>query len=222
MATNSNQATVALLPWGNVFEDFLDTIGVSLESFCNEMTGGWLFGYVEALQLAGIRPIIIIFSIRVKASVYRIHKPSGTPICILPASKLYRTMQRFVSPKKSFLSQGFKNLLPYLGTPLSLLIRELRQEDCKAILCQEYEYPRFDACVLVSLLTGIPAFASFQGGAQGPRGLGRLIHTFLLKNSAGLIIGPQSEIGRVRQYYAIPASKLAQIFNPLDVRLWTT
>jgi hypothetical protein len=39
--------TIALLPWGDLIEDFLDTIGVSFEAFCNEMTGGWLFGYIR-------------------------------------------------------------------------------------------------------------------------------------------------------------------------------
>jgi hypothetical protein len=36
--------TIALLRWGNVLEDFLDTIGVSVETFCNEFTGSWMFG----------------------------------------------------------------------------------------------------------------------------------------------------------------------------------
>lgn len=39
-----------LLHWGNVWEDFLDSIGVSFKAFCNEMTGGWMFGYIEALR----------------------------------------------------------------------------------------------------------------------------------------------------------------------------
>ncbi len=44
------QPTVALLDWSQLLEDFLDNIGVSFEAFCREMTGGWMFGYVEALQ----------------------------------------------------------------------------------------------------------------------------------------------------------------------------
>lgn len=35
---------IALVPWGNQIEDYLDAIGVSLEEFCQEMTGGWLSG----------------------------------------------------------------------------------------------------------------------------------------------------------------------------------
>ncbi|MGH8002533.1 MAG: hypothetical protein ACREPR_24660, partial [Brasilonema sp.] len=37
-----------------LIEDFLDTIGVSFEAYCKEMTGGWLFGYVDALRLVGV------------------------------------------------------------------------------------------------------------------------------------------------------------------------
>ena len=46
--------TVALLPWGDEWEDFLAMIGVSFDEFCTEMTGGWLFGYIEALDRFGI------------------------------------------------------------------------------------------------------------------------------------------------------------------------
>jgi starch synthase len=40
-----------MLPWGDVIEDFLDGIGLSLDEFCDDMTGGWLFGYVGALSV---------------------------------------------------------------------------------------------------------------------------------------------------------------------------
>ena len=50
------QGTIALLPWGNVFERFFDPIGLSLDDFCERMTGGWLFGYIDALRSVGICP----------------------------------------------------------------------------------------------------------------------------------------------------------------------
>src|SRR5919197_200948 len=64
-----NQAapTIALLPWGNVLEDVLDTLGVSLETFCNEFTGSWMFGYVDALRQVGVRTVLICISARVAA-----------------------------------------------------------------------------------------------------------------------------------------------------------
>lgn len=44
------RAKIALLPWGNVLEDFLDTIGVSLEIFVTNLPGSWMFGYVNAVR----------------------------------------------------------------------------------------------------------------------------------------------------------------------------
>src|SRR5256885_1483394 len=76
---------VALLPWGDVIEDFLDTIGVSLEGFCRDMTGGWLFNYVEALRRAGVRTVIVIVSARVTGPSRVQHAPTGATVCILPA-----------------------------------------------------------------------------------------------------------------------------------------
>jgi starch synthase len=103
-----------------------------------------------------------------------------------------------------------------------LLARELRREGCEAILCQEYEYARFDACVLLGQLMRMPVFATFQGGNE--------IHSFLeypfrrlaFRGCTGLIIGPQKEIERVRNNYGVPTAKIARIFNPLDVTDWPT
>ncbi len=236
MQPATNCPTVALLPWGDVFEDFLDTIGVSLEAFCNEMSGGWLFGYVEALQLAGVRTVVVIFSARVAAPKRLTHAPTGATICVLPASKLYRLVQRLIlkpyertltsstGPVRHLLSPFrflLKQVLSYLSTPLGLLARELRREGCDIILCQEYEYPRFDLCVLLGLLTGWPVFASFQGGVLERSGFGRFIRSLILRASAGLIIAPKNEARRVSAHYNVSSAKLAQIFNPLDLQIWT-
>src|SRR6266513_5100143 len=56
------RGTVALLLWGNVFEDFLDGIGLTLDEFCERMPGGWGFGYVDALRSAGWRTILFCTS----------------------------------------------------------------------------------------------------------------------------------------------------------------
>ncbi len=238
MVPATHCATVALLPWGDVFEDFLDTIGVSLEAFCNEMTGGWLFGYVDALHLAGMRAFVIIFSNRVAAPTRLTHAPTGATICVLPSSRIFRTTQSIVhSLYKQTLIQPVGKLgsirrllfsrllfldriLPYLSTPMRLLVRELKRQDCNIILCQEYEYPRFNVCVLLGLLTGFPVFASFQGGVQERSRFGRFVRSLILRASAGLIIASQSEAQRVRAHYRIPPAKLAHIFNPLDLRMW--
>lgn len=51
----SHQPTIALVPCCELCEDFFDTISVSLEIFCKELTGGWLFNDIESLKLVGIR-----------------------------------------------------------------------------------------------------------------------------------------------------------------------
>ena len=67
--------TVALVPWGDVWEDFLDKVGVSLDEFCTEMTGGWLFGYVDALDRVGIRTVLVLWS----RSARWPHRRAGPP-----------------------------------------------------------------------------------------------------------------------------------------------
>ena len=36
-----------------MIEDYLDAIGLDVDGFVEEMGGGWLFGYVEALARPG-------------------------------------------------------------------------------------------------------------------------------------------------------------------------
>ncbi len=56
---------VALIDWSHLLEDFLDNLGVSFEAFRAEMTGGWMFGYIDALRHAGCRTVLFCFSARV-------------------------------------------------------------------------------------------------------------------------------------------------------------
>src|SRR5258707_7142975 len=79
---------VALLPWGYTVEDFLDGLGVSFDQFCMEMTGGWLFGYVQALQLAGFQVTIFCFSSRTRVIASKRHKSTGAEICLIPAKTI--------------------------------------------------------------------------------------------------------------------------------------
>ena len=86
--------TIALVPWGDVIEDFLDGIGVSLDEFSSKMTGGWLFGYIEALRLQGIETVVVCFSARVVSTVRTVHTPTGARIVILRAPGIYRRLRR--------------------------------------------------------------------------------------------------------------------------------
>lgn len=188
--TTTTEPAIALLHWGNVWEDFLDSIGVSFEAFCKEMTGGWMFGYIDAVQLAGVRTVLFCISTGDIHGLRRIY------LAIL------------------------KDIAPYLATPLTGLARELRREGCQAILCQEYEYPRFDACVLLGQLMRLPVFATFQGGNWQMSRLEKPLRPLALWAGAGSIIATQAEVERVRNKYGVPAAKLARIFNPLDLAMW--
>ncbi|MEG3904687.1 glycosyltransferase family 4 protein [Microcoleus sp. B4-C5] len=229
------EPTIALLHWGDLIEDFLDTIGVSFEAFCNEMTGGWMFGYIEALRRAGVRTVLFCISGSVAEPVRYTHKDTGATICTLPAPQLYQAVRRqMVNPQGwtvqdmfgevrglgRLMLAGVKSVTPYLATPLGLLAAELRRENCQAILCQEYEYPRFDACTWLGWRMGLPVFATFQGGDFQVSPWEGLSRPIALKASAGLIIASQTEVQRVQSRYGVPPAKIARIFNPLDLELW--
>ena len=229
--------TVALLPWGDLIEDFLDQIGVSLETFCTEMDGGWMFGYVEALRRVGVRTVVICVSARVDAPTPFTHGPTGAQFWVLPASKLFLSLRRrVVAPYGWTLEEMFggsekethrlgnrlnRDVTPYVATPLRLLARMLRQEQCDVVLCQEYEYPRFDIAVTVGRRLGIPVFATFQGGDWQRSRIESAVRLRSLRTCAGLIIPTCTEAERVRSRYGVPDAKIAAIFNPLDIEAWT-
>lgn len=228
--------TLALLPWGDVIEDFLDGIGVSLETFATEMTGGWLFGYVEALRREGVRTVIVCVSKQVAASTRFTHAPTGAAVWALPAPRSYLhlrrrmrdpygwTVEEMFGPAPGPLRNVYRvirDVAPYLATPPRALARVLRDENCTAILCQEYEYPRFDVAVRVGRQLGLPVFATFQGGDWQSSRIERWVRPRSLRAAAGVIIPTSTEAVRVRARYGVPDAKVASIFNPLDVTAWT-
>src|SRR5262249_61926493 len=113
MSATKDQPVVALLPWGNVLEDFLDKIDVSLEAFCNEFTGSWMFGYVDALRRAGVRTVLMCMSNRVEVPSRFSHTPTGATICILPAPRTYSALRRrMVNPYGRTVDQAFGYVPP--------------------------------------------------------------------------------------------------------------
>lgn len=227
--------TIALIDWSHMLEDFLDNIGVSFADFRDQMTGGWLFGYIDALRLAGCHTVLFCFSARVTAPLRVRHQPTGATICVLPAPGAYRAVRRRVlnpyaltvdeavgvarGPRRLWYA-GLRHLAPYLATPLRQLARELRRDRCVALICQEYEHARFDLCVLLGALLRLPVYATFQGGDWQLSGLERPLRPLALRACAGLIVATASEAERLHTRYALPASKIARIFNPLDLSLW--
>jgi glycosyltransferase involved in cell wall biosynthesis len=225
---------IALLPWGNTFEDFLDGVGVSFDQFCTEMSGGWLFGYVQALQLAGFRVTIFCFSSQTRAAVSARHQSTDAEICLIPAKRSYRWMRSFFANPDAWetadmfagkkipmvMKKLLRHLLPYFATPVRSLRREIRRRGIGIILCQEYEYARFDAVTALGSVLRLPVFATFQGGNLQISRFEKFTRPRALKRCAGLIIGPADEAARVQAEYRLTARKIARIPNPIDLGQW--
>jgi starch synthase len=225
---------IALLPWGNTFEDFLDGVGASFDQFCAEMSGGWLFGYVQALQLAGFRVTIFCFSSRVRVDVSARHRPTNAEICLIPSKRSYRWMRSFFASPYAWetanmfagkkppmvMKKLLRHLLPYFATPVTNLRREIRRRGIDVILCQEYEYARFDVVTALGSMLGLPVFATFQGGNWQMSRFEKFTRPRALKRCAGLIIGPADEAARVQTQYRLAPRKIARIPNPIDLAEW--
>lgn len=226
---------VAIVDWSHLLEDYLDNLGVSFEAFRAEMTGGWMFGYIEALRSAGCSPVLFCFSSQVAQPTRYEHEPTGAAIRLLPAPKSYRRVRlRIPNPYAVNLAEAagdlrgpvrlwaafLKELSPYLATPLRTLARELRREQCGVILCQDYEHARFDLCALLGRLTGRKVYGTFQGGNWQLSRFERPLRPAALRACSGLIVGSTVEADRLRRRYRVPARKVARIFNPIDLRMW--
>lgn len=227
--------TLALLDWTPLVEDYLDPLGTSVESFCRDTVGGWMFGTIDALRRAGAASVLYVVSARVAQVERHRHGPTGATVCVLPAPTLYRRARRtilnpyadtvvdaagFLPPHRRL---GVALQLPWMeamATPLATLAREMRRDRCDALLCQEYESGRFDACVALARLLRLPVFATFQGGDTPARGLRGAIRRRAIRAADGLVVGPAPEAERVRRTYGLPDSRIARIFNPLDLSVW--
>ena len=229
---------VALLTWGHVLEDFLRPNGLTIEDYCATFTGSWIFGYAQALRCAGVEPLIVATSIDARRPVATVHAPTGTALRILPASRTYAQLRRlmrnaygrtvgqtFRGPRLAQLLlypllAGTKELAPYASVPAWRLVSLVKREQLDAILCQEYEFPRFDVCVLLGRLLRVPVYATFQGGDYQRWKLERWTRPFAVRSSSGLVIAAAGEINRVRSCYCVPDERIASIPNPIDLDVW--
>jgi len=220
-----------------VLEDFLEPHGLTLETFLTEFRGSWMFGYVEALRSAGVRTVIVCISSARDEVSHGLHQPSGASVVVLPAPRAYLALRRHManpygrSARTAFGLRGIGRLFapflwpvvqvaPYLSTPRRKLAQSLREESCTAILCQDYEFPLFDACAAVSRRTGIPLFGVFQGGDYRRWRTEALVRGRAIRGCRGLIVAPAAEFERVLATYRVPPGRIARIPNPVDVNAW--
>ena len=205
---------LAHIMWGDLFEDFFDTIGLSLEQFRTELTGGWLFAYVEALALKGVHTTLIAVSARVSRPLRFIHEPSGAAVTILPAPRRHRWLRAL--HRRSRGRKSLSSVASYASIPMRTLAVELRRCGAEAILTQEYEHARFDVLNAIGRVLGLPVYATFQGGDAPHSRLERPGRGFSVRRSAGLIIGSGRERQRVRDTYGVTADRIASIPNAMD------
>ena len=226
---------IALFPWGLLLEDFLRPNGLTLADFCGEFTGSWMFGYADALRCAGVDTVIFSVTSEVDVVTRVQHSATGTAISLLPAPRAYRRLRSHMQEPYGrattdvFPSAGRKRAMkpalfaakeaaPYLATPLKPFLQELRYRSCTGILCQEYEFPRFDFCVATRVLHRLPVFASFQGGDYRRWRVERIVRPRAVSAAAGLIVPSQAERERIAKIYRLP--RVASIPNPIDLSIW--
>jgi starch synthase len=209
MAAMTSPPCIAIFPWGDVLEDFLEPIGLDLQAFTERMTGGWLFGYVAALQSIGWRPILVVASKSVSRPVRLEHSGTGAAIWAVPARR----------PRPSRWPSLF-SARRWAATPVAAFREVLVKEACSAILVQEYEYVRFDRLTALGQKMALPVFASFQGGDRTLSRLEAVVRAKSLNKASGLIVASVAERTRLAAAYPQLRTPVANIPNPLDTAEW--
>lgn len=216
MAALENDApadpVIAIFPWGEVIEEFLDPLHLSLDDFAGKMTGGWLFGYILALQRRGWRPIVVCASERIERVTRLTHAGTGAPMWVVPG----RRSGRDASPR-------YPSVLcieQWLRSPSRDFTAILAKERCVALLAQEYEYFRFDLLVRLARRAGLPIYATFQGGDLTLSAIERLVRFRSLRRCSGLIVASAREHDRLAKAYPGLRTPIANIANPLDTDEW--
>lgn len=200
---------IALFPWGDVIEEFLEPIGLELGDFAERMTGGWLFGYAAALKSAGHRPIIVCASEQVGRIERYEHAGTGTPIWVAPGRR----------PRQGH-SPAVYSLRRWAATPLAAFREILTRCRCDVLLVQEYEYTRFDALAWLARRMGLPLYATFQGGDRTLSWVEAAARQMSLRACRGLVVASSAERDRLAKTYPRIALEIANIPNPLDTGEW--
>jgi glycosyltransferase involved in cell wall biosynthesis len=212
----ADRPVVALLPGYPTIEDFLDPLSLTIDDFVERMDGGWLFGYAAALATAGVDSVVVCFSPSVNAAQRRVHAPTGATILLVPSP---RRVSRLRSAP-GLIAGPARHAVHLAATPVAATLRALASEGVAAIVCQEYEYPRFEASLLIGRRLRVPVFASFQGASRGLSPFERPLRQRTVRAATGLIVAAREERERIATRYGVEPDRIAAIFNPLDLDAW--
>ncbi len=226
-STQNATSRVALFPWGGVIEDFLAPLGISPAQFAQQMSGGWLFGYIEALARQSVATTIVAFSSGCDVPTRLVNPETGVPTVLLPASPLYRWLRRWPGdiddphhPPIRRRLRHLQHLVRYFATRRQLVADTLKAEGCTAVLVQEYGNPRFDVLTRVGRSLGVPVFATFQGGPAPESRIEQAIRRRTIPLAAGFIVGSSLEAERVKRAHGIADTRVVAIPNPIDLECW--
>jgi starch synthase len=203
---------IAIFPWGDVIEEFLDPLSLTPLDYVRRMSGGWLFGYVAALESVGQRSVVVYASEQVREPERLIHGETGAPIWLVPGvrSGHGRTRGR----------PSLRAAMQWVRSPMIGFANVLRRERCTAMLAQDYEHARFDALVLLAKLMRLPMHASFQGGELTLSPLESIVRGWSLRGSKSLIVPSRRERQRLEARYAGRLPRIVEIPNPIDSQKW--
>jgi glycosyltransferase involved in cell wall biosynthesis len=218
--TIMTEPKLAIMSCGVLFEDFFDNIGIGFDVFRKQFRGSWIFEFSKSIKSSGTDTVIIFTSSRVSRPVRFTHEPSRNRICILPSPTIHRLYRYIINFIKLPNRGKVRSLDSYIILPILSLIKELKNEKCTIIVCQDYENPSFDITVFLGWLIGLPVFAVFQGENAPRSRIDNFTRGIALRRCAGLIIATKEEIRRVHERYVLKTSRVAQIFNPIDVGQW--
>lgn len=203
---------LAIFPWGDVIEEFLDPLGLTAEDYAARMRGGWLFGYIAALRRQGVASIIVYGSERITEAKRLVHAETEAPIWLVPA--------RRSGDGRTSRTPSLAALATWSRTPMAGFARILRREQCGAILIQDYEQPRFEALTLLARAMGLPALATFQGGDKTLSPIEALVRPLALRSCCAIIAPSARERGRLKVQHRLPADAILDIPNPVDSDFW--
>lgn len=217
--------TVGIIPWGDTIEDYLEPIGLDLDTMLDELTDGWLFGYVEAMKATGMTPIVIVVSLTVSRRQVRRHTPTGVDVAVLPLPRASKRIRRHLgdSGGRRWVGSPLRRLATAFATAASTPLRSLGdvvdELDIDALIVQEYEYPRFDVLVRWARRRDLRVFGTFQGGDASYAKGERKVRAKSIELADGLLVAARNEIERVGLEHAT-STPVHHVLNPIDMAKW--